>query len=336
MRDGNRTVRTGTGSGPPKVSVVMPAYSAEQFLDTAVESVVHQSLADWELVAVDDNSPDGTASKLNGWADRDDRIRVHANPLRRGVTGNWNECLRRATGEYVVKLDADDAFRPRALELLVDAASPDGRVGAGIRALVCDGALEPLGGYPSDEPLRRAGLDPYADHVLSCRRWYELAIEGIQLWNGDAFMARRSLLLEMGGLDETFGCPSDTDLLIRLLERDGSFAHVGYPGLLYRRHEGSTSDVARRTEGLAWEGQVLLLASLARARRGRRLTRSEARRYVRLWDGWQRYGEIAEGKRAIPGERFEKLSTLFAGIEPPPLTDRILVRGRDWLSSRMG
>jgi glycosyltransferase involved in cell wall biosynthesis len=319
-----------------KVSVLMPVYAAEPYLDVAVESLLAQTMESWELVAVDDASPDESRARLDAWASRDARVRVFSNSERRGVTGNWNECLHRARGAWVIKLDADDAFRPRALEKLLTSVDAPGRVGAGIRALVCDPALEPLGGYPSDEAMRRAGIDPYVDHTIPCERWYSLAAEGVQLWNGDAFMSRRELLVEMGGLDETYGCPSDTDLLIRLLERAGVFGHVAYPGLLYRRYEGSTSDTARKAEGMLWEGQVLLLASLARTRTRRRLTRAEVRRYVRWWDSWRRYSKSPPTERAVPPERFAALSTVFDGIAPPTLGERIIVRSRDWLSSRAG
>lgn len=318
------------------VSVLMPVYAAEQFLDVAVESLLAQTVGCWELVAVDDASPDRSRVLLEGWAARDTRVRVFSNAERRGVTGNWSECLERARGEWAIKLDADDAFRPKTLELLLAAVSTKGCVGAGIRALVCDSTLEPLGGYPSDEAMRRAGIDPYRDHVLPCERWYDLAAEGVQLWNGDAFMVGRGVLREMGGPDETYGCPSDTDLLIRVLERDGAFAHVAYPGLLYRRYEGSTSDTARKAEGMLWEGQVLLLSSLARTRRRRRLTRPETRRYVRWWDSWRRYTSTPAAERAVPPERFEALSKVFATIPPPSHVERLAVRGRDWLSALAG
>lgn len=320
-------------SSPPAVSVLLPVYKAEPFVETAVGSLLAQSFRDWELIAVDDASPDSTLQRLEALSRGDGRIRVYSNQERRGVTGNWNECLRMATGTFVVKLDADDAFKPWVLSRLLDACSVEGRVGAGVRSLVCDSQLEVLGGYPSDEALRRNGLDPYADHVLPCSRWYEIASEGVQLWNGDAFMVRRELLLEMGGLNELFGCPSDTDLLIRLLEREGDFAHIGAPGVLYRKYEGSTSDVTGRSGERMWEGTLILLSSLERVRRVRPLSSRERRQRVRLWRFWNRLVASDPGERPVARERFEQLRGHFEALETPPWRDRIVVGLRDRLAS---
>lgn len=318
---------------PPVVSVLVPAYRAGAFVDRALGSVVAQSFGEFEVVCVDDASPDDTCERLLAWQARDERVRVSRNSTNRGVTGNWNECLARAAGEFVIKLDADDAFQPSTLEQLVSALEAAGVVGAGVRTLVCDPELNVIGGYPSDEALRREGIDPYSDHVLPCARWYSIAAEGVQLWNGDAFMVRRSLLEEVGGLDERLGCPSDTDLLIRLLETEGRFAHVAYPGLLYRRYEGSTSDAARKAEGIFWEGTFILLASLSRQSRRRRLSRRERRQFVRCWNRWRRHAAHAAGEGKIPEERFEGLRDLFRELKPPSPMDRLLVAARDRLAA---
>ena len=60
----------------PTVSVIMPAYNAERYLHSAVESVLRQSLADLELLIVDDGSSDGTVAVAQGYAARDPRVRV--------------------------------------------------------------------------------------------------------------------------------------------------------------------------------------------------------------------------------------------------------------------
>ncbi len=103
-------------------------------MDTAVESVRAQTFQDWEIIAVDDASLTGRSNSLQAWAARDARIRVWRNPSNRGVTGNWNECLRRARGDLVVKIDADDAWRPRTLEELTTEMGDPSVIGSGVRA----------------------------------------------------------------------------------------------------------------------------------------------------------------------------------------------------------
>ena len=95
----NGTEKRAETAAPPRVSVLLPAYNAERFVDAAVESIRAQTFADWEIVAVDDCSRDETPARLRAWAEREPRLRYSRNPSNRGMTGNWNECLARARGE---------------------------------------------------------------------------------------------------------------------------------------------------------------------------------------------------------------------------------------------
>ncbi len=96
----------------PKVSVIMPAYNAARFITLAVESVLAQTLSDWEMIIVDDGSTDDTPRILAGISDP--RIRVIHQP-NGGEAAARNTALDLATGEYVAFLDADDLYRPNGL-----------------------------------------------------------------------------------------------------------------------------------------------------------------------------------------------------------------------------
>jgi len=110
---------------PPRVSVVMPAYNAERFLEEAVGSILGQTFADLELIVVDDGSTDGTAAVLASV--RDPRLRVLRQPGNRGVGAAFNLALDEAAGELIATQDADDASAPTRLAAqvaLLD-ANPD-------------------------------------------------------------------------------------------------------------------------------------------------------------------------------------------------------------------
>ena len=95
-------------------SVIVPIYRAEAYLPTCVESVLGQSLQDFELILVDDGSPDGCPALCDTYAERDDRIRViHQENL--GLSEARNAGIRTASGEYLIFLDADDFFAEDAL-----------------------------------------------------------------------------------------------------------------------------------------------------------------------------------------------------------------------------
>ncbi len=99
-----------------KISVVTPVYNGMRFLDRAVRSVLGQTLPDWELLAVDDGSQDGSAERLDWWAARDPRIRAFRHLANRGISAARNTALAAARGEWVVYLDHDDEFEPQHFE----------------------------------------------------------------------------------------------------------------------------------------------------------------------------------------------------------------------------
>jgi hypothetical protein len=96
----------------PKVSVVMPAYNAGQYLAESIASVLRQTFSDLELLIIDDGSTDGTGDILA--AISDPRVRIASFPNNRGIIAALNEGLSLARGEYIARMDADDVcFRRR-------------------------------------------------------------------------------------------------------------------------------------------------------------------------------------------------------------------------------
>ena len=96
----------------PTVSIIIPAYNAEPFIEQAVRSALFQSHEDHEVIVVDDGSTDGTAICLRQFGDR---IRVHQQ-VNSGVARARNAGVALASGEWIAFLDADDLWLPRKLE----------------------------------------------------------------------------------------------------------------------------------------------------------------------------------------------------------------------------
>ncbi len=106
----------------PKVSIVMPAYKSADFIGLAIASVRAQTLQDWELIIVDDCSPDDTAAAAMAAAGGDPRIKLVRADQNGGVARARNLGNTHATGDWVAVLDSDDAFEPTRLETLIAAA----------------------------------------------------------------------------------------------------------------------------------------------------------------------------------------------------------------------
>ena len=107
-----------------KVSVIMPAYNAEKFIEGSVKSVLSQSHADLELIVIDDGSCDSTAEILRRMAAEDARLRP-VSVQNGGPAMARNRALELASpeAEYVMFIDADDALSPDAVEYALKGAS---------------------------------------------------------------------------------------------------------------------------------------------------------------------------------------------------------------------
>lgn len=100
---------------PPRVTILMAVYNTRAFLAQALDSVLAQTMPEWELFCVDDASTDGSLAILQAYAARDRRINVIALPRNRGAAAARNAGLARANGEWITMLDSDDWLSPDTL-----------------------------------------------------------------------------------------------------------------------------------------------------------------------------------------------------------------------------
>ena len=103
----------------PLISVIIPVYKVEKYLDACVESVVAQTLREIEIILVDDGSPDRCGEMCDAWAAKDSRIRV-IHQKNQGVSSARNAGLDAATGEYIGFVDPDDVIDPRMYAIMLN------------------------------------------------------------------------------------------------------------------------------------------------------------------------------------------------------------------------
>lgn len=108
----------------PKVSIIVPCWGVEKYLDRCVESLVNQTLKDIEIILVDDESPDRVPEMCDEWAKKDSRIKV-IHKKNGGLGFARNSGLEVATGEYVAFLDSDDFVDIAAYETVYHEAVKD-------------------------------------------------------------------------------------------------------------------------------------------------------------------------------------------------------------------
>lgn len=100
-----------------KVSIVVPCYKVEKYISELIESLIHQTFQDIEVILIDDGSPDRTGAICDEYAARDVRLQVIHKP-NRGVSAARNDGMKAATGEYIIFVDSDDWLPENAIELL--------------------------------------------------------------------------------------------------------------------------------------------------------------------------------------------------------------------------
>ncbi len=227
---------------PPAVSIIMPVLDMATFVNASINSVLRQTIDEWELVVVDDGSTDGTSQIIDEYAARDPRVRLLAHPdaVNRGTAASRNLGLREARGSVVGFLDGDDLYEPDALASILRILQQNSDISAvygATRWFYMEAGrpahLEHLSvsterTYPPPQLLRRVLVRQEGDIPCTC-----------------SFFCRREVALSVGGFEERFRLYEDQSLWAKI------FLHhpVHVTGRIlsnYRQNDASTSAKAIR------------------------------------------------------------------------------------------
>ena len=226
----------------PPLSILLPAFNAERYVGAAVESILGQSFADFELLVVDDGSTDGTRAILDRFAASDPRVRLVSRP-NRGLVATLNEMVDMARGDLLARMDADDIAEPSRLERQVGYLRdhPD-CVMVGSRVLVID---------PDGAPLRAMGDALSHDEIVNGL----LAAAG-QLVYHPTIVMRADALRSVGSYRPGTFPAEDLDLFLRLAEV-GRIVNLAEPLLRYREHLNKIGHKHARRQGEAVRAVLL-------------------------------------------------------------------------------
>ena len=214
----------------PAISVLLPVRNARPWLDAALRSLARQTRSDFEIIAVDDGSTDGSGEALERWTARELRLRVVHTPPR-GLPLALNEALSHARAAVIARHDADDVSHRDRFRLQMDrlGAEPDlAVVGSRVRL------------FPA--PQVGAGMRRWAawhNALLSHdAMWRERFIDS-PLAHGTALL-RRTWLERVGGWAER-GWAEDLDLWMRLFDTGARFGKCRETLYGWRQHRGSAT-----------------------------------------------------------------------------------------------
>lgn len=249
----------------PLVSVVIPAYNAAGTIHATLTSVLRQSLADLEVIVIDDGSTDTTLQVLAGFQDTRLRVLSFENG---GLAASRNRGILHARARFVSFLDADDIWMPDKLQSQLEALerNPDAAVA-----------------YSWTDYIDEAGRFLYqGSHSSFSGQVYAHLLEHNFVESGSNVLVRRGVFEQVGNFDARFPGAEDWDFLLRVASRY-PFAVVRKPQVLYRVVSGSmSSNIARQESALLGVIQRNFTGAPAQIQTLRRRTLSNIYSYLAL------------------------------------------------------
>lgn len=231
-------------SSMPFISVIIPVFNAERYLERCVRSILAQSYLDFDLYLVNDSSKDGSGTLCDSLAAEDERARVIHFDQNRGVSAARNRGMAEADGTWLCFIDADDWVTPSYLQELADAVT-DGScdlVIGGIRS-VYPGDREV---YAVPEPMELAPGDGKTAEWLELFRSFLMFGPVVKLYRKQLLQRHAICFPE----DISFG----EDLIFNLdyLKRCRRLRTIGKAGYVYRREEKGTLSTRYMPQKFAW------------------------------------------------------------------------------------
>lgn len=214
----------------PKISVIMGIYQSKnkEMVCKAIQSIIDQTFKEWEFVICDDGSPDDTWEFLNNHYGQNEQFVLVRNQRNGGLRVALNSCLKAASAEYVVRMDADDYSRPDRLAILYKAAKENPDIDVIGTAMM---SFDDKGEYGVIHPRK---LEPQKMDFL----------HGSVVAHASTIMKKDSLMKVNGYRVawETTRC-EDTDLYMRMCANGAKFKNIDEP-LYYVRQDRDS--IARR------------------------------------------------------------------------------------------
>lgn len=204
------------------ISIIVPIYNAEKYLNESLSSIVNQSINDFEVILVDDGSTDSSKAICKEWCAKDYRFK-YKSQQNSGVSAARNLGIDNANGQYICFLDADDCYDSKYLETLLELVS-------GNDAVLCD--------YTRDEDL---GLSGDINEVSPKALIMDVIYERIKHPGLYCFLYKRSII-EDNNIRFTVGCikNEDTEFYIKYLASCSEpVAVTSYKGYYYRPNPSS-------------------------------------------------------------------------------------------------
>jgi len=246
----------------PPISVCVPTYNGGPHLRACLDSVLAQTLTDFEVLIVDDCSTDETLAIAAEYVERDSRFRLIKNERNLGLVGNWNRCIELAQGDWIKFVFQDDLIAPPCLAEMLAASSPDTWLTVCRRDFIFeDGTTEDTRSYYEQHTNseRVFGVNvTYVGPESVCVAAIDLL--GVNFFGEPtAIMIRREAFARYGVFNPELSMICDMEYWVRVAVHHG-FSYVPKTLASFRVHAGSTSahHFAKRQYRITLDGVVLM------------------------------------------------------------------------------
>ncbi|MGH9901549.1 MAG: glycosyltransferase family 2 protein [Pyrinomonadaceae bacterium] len=277
MSQNMQTVNVEPGASTPTVSVIIPCYKVAEYVGDALDSVFAQTFEDYEVIVINDGSPD-TETFERVLEPYRERI-VYLKQENRGLSGARNTGIQASRGPFIALLDADDMWEPEYLSVH-------------IAMMKSDATIDVL--YPNSTLFGDRAVEGQ-DFMSQFPSSGEVTFEKLVTQQCNVMVSatiRREALIKAGMFDEALRSSEDFDLWLRILKQGGRIAYHRRPLARIRRRPGSlTSDPV-------WMCQHILRV-FEKAERTMNLTPDESKAVGRQRERFRATQRLYEGKRAF-------------------------------------
>ena len=206
------------------ISVVLPTYNGEKYISQAIESILNQTFKDFELVIINDASTDHTLRIVNGYAEKDERIKVITNTVNSKLPKSLNIGFRICKGDYFTWTSDDNILHPDVFKKLVSALENHSDVSF---VFSCEEFIDEKGKVIGRRKHPHNLNEIYFKNIISA-----------------SFLYRRDVHEQLGGYDETKFLVEDYDFFLRAYEKY-KFLYIPEVLYSYRKHAESLTGTRR-------------------------------------------------------------------------------------------
>lgn len=210
-----------------KISILMPVYNSQKYLRLAIDSILDQTLEDFQFIIIDDGSTDRSWKIIKSYSQKDKRIVAIRSTINLKTSSALNKGLAKVQGKYVIRMDADDWSYPDRLENQYKYMENHPEVGiSGGAVEVCNERLETINkrNYPLTDEAARKIIFRYSPFAHPATIWRTSVLKAVNGYNENIPYSQDAELYFKVGKFSEFGNINETVIKLRMHKKSSSYS----------------------------------------------------------------------------------------------------------------